>query len=59
GMGDRGERGHDHPTDVMSNVYSLIAAGPEQAQRIADALRPMLTRAGGLCLVSDAMSLRH
>jgi nitrogen regulatory protein PII len=59
GMGDRGERGHDQPTDVLSNVYILIAASPEQTQRIAEALRPLLARAGGLCLICDATSLRH
>lgn len=59
GKGSRGERAADEVTDVMSNVLVLVACAPEQALSVAHRLRPLLTRHGGLLLLSDAQSLIH
>jgi nitrogen regulatory protein PII len=59
GFGERGERGADQPTDVLGNVLVLIAAEPELVPKLVDAVRPILTRFGGMCLVSDALWTLH
>ena len=59
GQGHRGTRGADQPTDVLRNVMIIVAADVETTQKIADALRPLLKRFGGVCLVSDAQWLIH
>jgi hypothetical protein len=60
GSGDRGERRGDDPTGTETNCVFIIACEDDAlAQRIVDGLRPLLTRIGGLCLVSEALSLAH
>ena len=60
GRGDRGLRRGDEPTGTASNCVFIIACDDEAAvQRIVDGVRPLLTRAGGICLVSEAMWLKH
>lgn len=59
GMGDRGERSGDELTDVFRNCYVLVACSPEESQRITEAIRPLLQKYGGICLVTDAESLQH
>ena len=39
--------------------YVLVACAPEASTAIVEAVRPLLRRHGGVCLVSDAMWLRH
>jgi nitrogen regulatory protein PII len=59
GAGDRGERRDDELTGVFSNTYILSACAPELAQTVVEAVRPLLKRYGGVCLVSDAQWLKH
>jgi nitrogen regulatory protein PII len=59
GQGDRGERAGDELTDVFRNVYVITAVPEALAQRIVERVRPLLEERGGLCLVSDALSVRH
>ena len=59
GSGDRGRVSGDEMTGVCSNIYVLVAAPEEKLQGILDMVRPMLTRFGGICLVTDAVSLPH
>ena len=59
GTGDRGERSGDELTDVFRNCYIIVACEPEMATQIVEAVRPMLRRHGGVCLISDAQWLRH
>lgn len=58
GFGDRGLRAGDELTDVFKNIYVLVACSEEQARAIAEAVRPILRKFGGICLVSDATSVR-
>lgn len=59
GSGDRGERDADQPTDVLGNVMILVACDTTLAMTIVERVRPILSRFGGMCLVSDAMSAKH
>ena len=60
GMGDRGERRADEPTGISTNSLFLIACDDEKKiAQIVEGIRPVLTRSGGICLVSDAMWVRH
>ncbi|MBX3730440.1 MAG: DUF190 domain-containing protein [Candidatus Sumerlaeia bacterium] len=59
GYGDRGRRMADEVTAVFENMYVLVACSPEQAERVTVAVRPILERFGGICLISDATSIKH
>ena len=59
GSGDRGVRDADGLTGASQNVCFIVAAEPEAAERLVEALRPLLKRAGGMCLVSDAGWVEH
>ncbi len=58
GFGDRGERAGDDLTGVTRNSYVLVACDEEMARRLAEAVRPILRRFGGVCLIGDAFSVR-
>lgn len=59
GSGDRGLRPGDELTDVFKNTYVMTACPEEKVQQIVDAVRPVLKRFGGVCLVSDAQWIIH
>ena len=59
GMGDRGLRRADDPTGNSTNCVFLIACEEKDVQKIVDAIRPVLAKSGGICLVSEAMWVRH
>ena len=58
GQGSLGARGGD-PFSTFDNTYVLVAASPEQADEVVEALRPLLERVGGMCLLSDAQWVTH
>lgn len=60
GRGDRGRRSADEITDTFSNSLFIIACeDPALAERIVESVRPVLTQSGGICLVSEAVAIRH
>lgn len=59
GMGDRGPRMGDELTDVFKNSYIMIACPAEKLTDLVEAIRPQLKEFGGVCLVSDAMWIKH
>ena len=59
GRGERGVQSGDDLTDVFKNSMVLLACPPERVQEIVEAIRPILKRRGGMCLVSDAMWVMH
>lgn len=60
GAGDRGVRRGDELTGDSSNSLVLIACDDEaKVQRILEAVRILIGRSGGICLLSDAQWLRH
>ncbi|MFU8815389.1 MAG: P-II family nitrogen regulator [Pseudomonadales bacterium] len=60
GRGDRGLRQADELTDTFTNCVFVIACDDDDlVSRIVEGVRPMLSRSGGICLVSDAAWVRH
>ena len=59
GKGHRGVRSGDDVTRVFQNSYVLTACSEEQVRQVVTALRPVLKRVGGVCLVSDALWVMH
>ena len=59
GSGRRGDRTGDGLSGELTNSYILIACSEDEAQRIVDIVQPVLKRFGGVCLVSDAMWVKH
>ena len=59
GRGERGVQSGDDLTDVFKNSMLVLACPPERLTEIVEAIRPILKRRGGICLVSDAMWVMH
>lgn len=59
GRGERGMQAGDELTDVFSNSMLLTACPPERLNTLVNAVRPVLQRRGGMCLVSDAEWVLH
>lgn len=60
GAGDRGARRADELSGDTSNCLILIACDSQaMVETILETVRPLLSRSGGICLVSDALWLRH
>lgn len=59
GKGERGNQLGDELTDVFKNSYLVTACPPDQVERIIEAIRPILRKRGGVCLVSDAQWVIH
>ena len=58
GRGQHGERGGD-PFSTFDNTFVLVAVDPDRIDEVLRALRPLLKSVGGMCLVSDAQSVRY
>jgi hypothetical protein len=60
GRGDRGLRRADDPTGTATNCIFIVACDDDAVvAAILDRVRGILTRSGGVCLVSDAGWLQH
>ena len=59
GLGERGERRPGDFVYEVENAYFIVACDELQAEALVAALRPMLIKTGGMCLVSDAMWVIH
>lgn len=59
GKGGHGERFEDELVDTHRNALLVIACEDEQLEPLLTSLRPILTRYGGMCLVSDARWVVH
>jgi nitrogen regulatory protein PII len=60
GSGERGVRRGDELSGDTSNCLILIACDDQaRVDAILEGVRPLLSRSGGVCLVSDALWLRH
>jgi len=59
GKGGRGVRGGDELTDVFKNSLILTVCSDEQIPKVVEAMRPILKRFGGICLVSDTSYVIH
>ena len=60
GSGDRGIRRGDELAGDSSNCVFIIACeDTELVGRITESVRRLLSRSGGICLVSECQSLTH
>ena len=59
GWGDRGARQPDGVSGVFENCVVLCACDADVLEEVADKLRPILKRYGGVALISDTQSLSH
>ena len=60
GRGDRGLRRADEPTGTSTNSIFIIACEDQASvDRIVEGIRSTLSRSGGVCLVSEALWVRH
>lgn len=59
GKGGRGIRRGDDLTDVFKNSMILTVCNAEQIPEVVDAIRPILKRFGGICLISDTHYVLH
>jgi nitrogen regulatory protein PII len=60
GSGDRGVRRADELSGDSSNCMVIVACDDDPTiERILEAVRPLLARSGGMCLISEAQWLRH
>lgn len=60
GEGDRGIRRADELAGDSSNTIFIIACEDEALmQRVVEGVRPLISRSGGICLVSNAQWLKH
>jgi hypothetical protein len=59
GRGERGVQDAEGSAGAFGNAAVLVASPPASAPALLEDLRPLLARYGGLCLASDARSLRH
>ena len=55
GRGDRGIRRGDDPSGTLTNcVILVISEGEDQTEALVNAVRPLIKRFGGVCVVSAA-----
>lgn len=59
GMGERGIRDESVFGDKFENVTFVIACSEQQLNMVIEAVRPLLKQYGGMCLISDALWLKH
>ena len=59
GRGERGERRADEFNYELENAHLTIACSDAQARELIEAVRPILKRFGGMCLLSDALWVMH
>jgi nitrogen regulatory protein PII len=59
GKGSRGDRSGDDLTNALKNGYIFTACPEPQARAVAEAVRPILRRFGGVCLITDCLWTEH
>ncbi|RMH80292.1 MAG: transcriptional regulator [Acidobacteria bacterium] len=59
GKGERGIMAGDELTDVFKNSYVFAVCSEDMADKIAESIKPILKKLGGVCLMSDVMWVKH
>jgi nitrogen regulatory protein PII len=59
GSGHRGHRGADELTGVSENCVILISCPEDVVASLTKVIRPALRDFGGMCLLSDALEIKH
>jgi nitrogen regulatory protein PII len=59
GKGSRSNRSGDDLTGALKNGCIFTACPEAQARAVAEAVRPLLRRFGGVCLITDCLWVDH
>ncbi|MEG3437999.1 hypothetical protein V0288_12795 [Pannus brasiliensis CCIBt3594] len=59
GKGDRGLSCDDLDCDYSGNYIMTVCSDEEQLDRLVDKIQPLLKKAGGILVVTDARWLNH
>jgi nitrogen regulatory protein PII len=59
GKGDRGRIIDDLEGHALTNSYVITICTEEQEHLLVEAIRPILKKYGGVCIISDAKSIIH
>lgn len=59
GKGDRGRVFDDLETEALTNGYVMTICTEEQEHKVVEAIRPILKKFGGVCIVTDAKWIVH
>ncbi|MBV6510974.1 MAG: transcriptional regulator [Ignavibacteriales bacterium] len=59
GSGDRGSQSGDDLSGISKNVLIITTTEPGREHELEEAIRPILKRYGGVCMVTDALWLKH
>jgi len=55
GKGGRGVRSGDELTGLFKNSYILVVCNEVEMHKIVEAIRPIIKKFGGVCIVSDVV----
>lgn len=59
GKGDRGRIIDDLETEALTNGYVMTVCTEDQEHKVVEAIKPILKKYGGVCIVSDAKWIVH
>ncbi len=59
GKGLKGDKDGHGISGGFKNCYIMVCCEEEEAQKVIDAVRPIITTFGGICIVSDAHWVIH
>jgi nitrogen regulatory protein PII len=59
GKGNRGRVFNDLETHTLSNAYIISICTESEEKKLVDAVRPIIKKYGGVCIVSDAKWIVH
>lgn len=59
GKGSRGVMTGDVFTDLFESSYVLVVCEEKEMHRIVEAIRPIINKFGGICIVSDVVLRIH
>lgn len=56
GKGHRGIRSGFELTDLFKNSYIMVVCDEKEMHKIVEAIRPIIKKSGGICIVSDVVT---
>ena len=59
GKGHRGRVMNDLESHALTNGYVMTICDQEKEHQVVEAIRPIIKKYGGVCIVSDAQSIIH
>lgn len=59
GKGHRGVRSGFELTDLFKNSYIMVICDEKEMHKIVEAIRPIIKKFGGICIVSDVVMRIH